>query len=69
MNESDFERAAQFADRERENALAKHRQKMASQIEGGDTCEDCGGPIPPERQAAVKTVFCVECQQINERLR
>jgi phage/conjugal plasmid C-4 type zinc finger TraR family protein len=68
VNESDFERAALFADCERENALAKHRETMANQIEGGDTCTDCGGPIPPARRAAVKTVFCVECQGINERL-
>ncbi|WP_320837397.1 TraR/DksA C4-type zinc finger protein [Zhongshania sp.] len=69
MNESDFERAALFAERERDNALAKHKSAMASQCKGSDTCQDCGGPIPAARRAAVNTVFCVECQGINERLR
>lgn len=67
MDESQFERAALYAERERQAALDQHRQRSVQQQQASAVCEECGDPIPPARQQAVNAVLCVDCQTYNEQ--
>lgn len=52
------------------NAVASVRQKLAeaSSRTSLEECEDCGEPIPEQRQIVVKgCTKCVFCQGISER--
>lgn len=32
-------------------------------------CEDCGEPIPPERQKLGSVIYCIDCQTYHDKQR
>ncbi|MDH2998108.1 molecular chaperone DnaK [Pasteurellaceae bacterium LFhippo2] len=61
-----IDRANELAEKEREFALAKYRQKQTACVSLTD-CEDCDEPIPEERRRfVVGCTRCIDCQQDHE---
>lgn len=55
--------------REAEAVQARHAAQRRAQGQAG-TCEDCGGPIEPERlEFLPDATRCVGCQSLRERQR
>ncbi|MDE3933968.1 TraR/DksA family transcriptional regulator [Glaesserella parasuis] len=60
-----IDRANELAEKEREFALAKLRNKPTAY--SLTHCEDCDEPIPEARRQNVQgCTRCIECQQIHE---
>lgn len=65
-DEADFEAAEAFARAERDTAVARIRQELAS--EGENDCIDCGRPIGARRKAALPSAErCITCQTAHEQ--
>ena len=71
-----FDRAAELELRQREDALARQRQKTAAKRAGlepaptVEDCGDCGDAIPIKRRKAVPgCTRCIACEQIAEAQR
>jgi len=65
---------ADIADRANDLVLERVEQILASRkpasLRVTTECEECGGPIPPERLKAMEgrgCTMCVLCQSLNER--
>lgn len=69
--EQQYETAATLSEREREAALAWHREQMANAAPSPDgCCEECGEQIPPERLAVLPNARrCVPCQTDHDKLK
>lgn len=65
-----FDRASDLEQRQREEALERHRQQAQAAVKPGAAateCADCGGDIPAARRAAVPgCTRCVPCAQLAE---
>ncbi len=60
-----IDRANELAEKMREIALAKHRQKQTAY--SLTHCEDCDEPIPEARRKhVIGCTRCIDCQQIYE---
>lgn len=67
MDESVFEQAEKLTTALTDEALERIRKAIPKQPEGFDgLCEDCSGPIPPQR-IKFGAITCVDCQQIREQ--
>jgi RNA polymerase-binding transcription factor DksA len=69
MDESHFERAQEYAHREREAGIAAAQAAQKEKplmIEGFECCRDCAEVIPRAR-LATGACRCIECQETHER--
>ena len=68
-NEEEAEIAQILALQMNDRALAEHRAKMPKGP-SLEECEECGDPIPKQRQLAVQGVtMCIHCQERSERMK
>ncbi|WP_445157391.1 TraR/DksA C4-type zinc finger protein [Halomonas sp. E14] len=67
--EQQYETAAALAERERLDALERHRARMASETPSPDgLCEECGDEIPARRLEALPNArTCVPCQEVRDQ--
>lgn len=69
-NEEESEMGQLHAIHNNMNHIASVQRKLAEQAlnPSAETCEECGEPIPKDRQIAVPGVkYCIDCQELYER--